>query len=266
MFIMYGPERTGKSTFVKTLQALFGRLAMRTSVSTFSDSTPTRNNLASLKGARVVIVDENDGEESGYLSSALLKQVVSGERVEARHLYQERFEFDVMFKLIIATNHLPAFKIFDGALRRRIVPIPFQNQISEEANDTFLFDRIQRELPGILNWAIQGWELVRRHGLRLPFPVQRLLHDYSLNFNSFERFIRDACIIDHSAKVSSSSLYRVYVMYCKANGERSPMKHKSLAMRLDQAGFEKVRITQGVYYKGLRPISKDLLLERYELA
>ncbi len=260
MFIVYGPRGTGKTTFVLILQHLFGSLARKTAMATFADKTPIRNALAALKGTRVVIVDENDSEESGHLNSALLKQVVGAENVEARYLYKEFFEFTVTFKLIIATNYLPAFKVFDEALARRIVPIPFFNKIASTSVDATLSEKLIDELPGILNWALRGWDLVQSRGLNLPFRVQQLLHEYTLNYNSVARFIHAACENNAGSRTRSIDLYRLYRAYCKAHGEGTPMKHKSFVMRIEDSGFPTIK------YRGTKQIEGIRIRDRFYLA
>jgi putative DNA primase/helicase len=225
-----------------------------------------RNGLASLKGARLVIVDENDGEDSGFLSTPLLKQVISGEKVEARFLYREHFEFEVTFKILIATNYLPAFKIFDDALKRRIIVIPFVNKVSPEHYDPTLGERLEEELPGILNWALEGVELLKKYGLHLPFLLQKELHEYSLNFNSIRRFLEAACIEDHSSQMASNDLYQLYCLYCKAYGEGRPMKHKSFSMRIKEAGYSKSRRKDGVFFMGIRQKDKYHLASEWGLS
>lgn len=252
MFLIYGPAATGKTTYIDTLQRLFGTYVRRTTISTFTDKSSSKNALASLQGTRLVIIDENDGEESGHLSSALLKQVVSAERVEARFLYHEFFEFDVTFKIVNATNYLPSFKVFDEPLRRRLVVVPFENRIPEARRDPRLKNRLHSELPGILNWAIEGWRLVQRYGLQTPFELEQRLYDYSLNFNSIERFLRSACLRVDGADVSSTELYQIYRSYCKAHGEGSPMKHKSFSMRLQEAGLRRYRASDGIRFTGIQ--------------
>ena len=252
MFVVYGPARTGKTTFVQVLQCLFGSLARKTGLSTFSDRSPVRNALAALKGTRVVIVDENDSEESGHLNSSLLKQVVGAETVEARYLYREFFEFTVTFKLVIATNYLPAFKVFDGALARRIIPIPFFNEIDPAAVDPGISEKLIEELPGILNWALIGWNLVQRYGLHMPFRVQKLLHEYMLLYNSVARFLDATCERHYGSRTRSIDLYRLYQAYCKAQGEGRPMKHKSFDTRIADLGFRPIQYRGELRFDNIR--------------
>ncbi len=252
MFVVYGPLRTGKTTFVEILKKLFGSFARKTGISTFSDTSPVRNALAALKGTRVVIVDENDSEESVHLNSSLLKQVVGSETVEARYLYREFFEFTVTFKLVIATNNLPAFKVFDEALARRIVPIPFFNRVDPASVDLGLSEKLTEELPGILNWALIGWDLVQRHGLHMPFRVQKLLHEYMLRYNSVARFLDATCERHYGSRTRSIDLYRLFQAYCKAHGESRPMKHKSFVTRIEDLDFRPIEYRGGHRFDNIR--------------
>lgn len=251
MLIVFGPTGTGKSTYIEVLRELFGGLAEISSITTFTNTSSSKNALAAIHQARLVIVDENDGEESGLVSGAMVKGATGSRRLKARYLYHDEFEFEVAFKVVNATNELPSFRVLDDALKRRLVLVPFQNVVPEDIRDSGLQDRLIAELPGILNWAIEGWRLVRKYGLRMPLSLQQLLHEYSLNYNSIERFLRSACIRTEGSEISSTELYQSYRTYCKAHGEGSPMKHKSFAMRVEKAGIHKYRGRSGVRFTGI---------------
>jgi len=260
MLIVFGPTGTGKSTYIEVLRELFGGLAEISSITTFTNTSSSKNALAAIHQARLVIVDENDGEESGLVSGAMVKGATGSRHLKARYLYHDEFEFEVAFKVVNATNELPSFRVLDDALKRRLILIPFQNVVPDDLRDSGLQDRLIAELPGILNWAIEGWRLVRNHGLRMPLSLQQLLHEYSLNYNSIERFLRSACIRTEGSEISSTELYQSYRTYCKAQGEGSPMKHKSFAMRVEKAGIQKYRGRSGVRFTGIS------LRDPYQLA
>jgi putative DNA primase/helicase len=259
MFIIYGPAATGKTTFIEVIQELIGTYARRTTIHTFNGAG-TRNALAGLQFTRLAIIDENDGEESGKLSGALIKQVISGEKVEVRYLYREFFEYAVRFKILNTTNHLPSFKNFDDGIKRRLVVIPFLNKIPEFERDPELKDKLLLELPGILNWAVEGWSLVERFELRMPLKIEKLLNEYSRNYNSLERFLHHCCYQKPGEEIQSMELYQAYREYCRIHGEKYPMSHNTLARRLRERGVDKIRRSSGTYYRGLKLKDQDVLL------
>jgi putative DNA primase/helicase len=259
MFIIYGPAATGKTTFVEVIQELMGTYARRTTIHTFNGSG-TRNALAGLQFNRLAIIDENDGEESGQLSGALIKQVISGEKVEVRYLYREFFEYAVRFKILNTTNHLPSFKNFDDGIKRRLTVVPFLNKIPEYERDPELKERLLSELPGILNWAIKGWYLVEKYGLQMPLKIEKLLNEYSRNYNSLERFLHHSCRRRVGEELQSIELYQSYREYCRIHGEKYPMSHNTMARRLSERGVKKIRRNSGTYYRDLKLRAVEELL------
>ena len=75
----------------------------------------------------------------------------------ARFLYPERFEFQPEFKLVLLTNHKPLIYGQDVAIWRRIRLVPFTVEIGKEERDPDMAEKLKKELPGILAWAVRGW-------------------------------------------------------------------------------------------------------------
>ena len=66
MFILFGKGANGKSTFLHVVQTLLGDYSKATSIQNFSNKTAIRNGIARLAGARLVVVDEAEGDEGDF--------------------------------------------------------------------------------------------------------------------------------------------------------------------------------------------------------
>jgi hypothetical protein len=133
-FLLHGPTKTGKSTFVNIAKAALGPYATQAETSTFlhKDRDTVRNDLADLVGMRFVSAIETD--EGKRLAEALIKQLTGGtDTVKARFLFEEYFEYRPQFKVFLATNHLPKINARDDAIWERVHRIPFLVQIPKEA-------------------------------------------------------------------------------------------------------------------------------------
>ena len=120
LFMLYGTGANGKSTFLEMIQALLGDYAQQSDFNTFlmRDHDGPRNDVARLMGARFVAAAE---VESGrHLSEVVVKQLTGGDRITARFLRQEFFEYKPQFKLWLAANHKPVIRGTDNAIWRRI--------------------------------------------------------------------------------------------------------------------------------------------------
>lgn len=85
-----------------------------------------------------------------------IKTLTGGDKIAARFMRQDFFEYVPQFKLLIAGNHKPSLRSVDEAMRRRFHLIPFTVTIPAEQRDITLGDRLKEEWPGILSWAIDG--------------------------------------------------------------------------------------------------------------
>jgi len=93
MFILYGSGANGKSTLLNALLELFGDYAISAPTETFMRrrGEGISNDIARLRGTRLVTTVE--AEEGKRLSEPLIKQVTGNDRMTARFLYGEYFDF-----------------------------------------------------------------------------------------------------------------------------------------------------------------------------
>ena len=163
----HGSGANGKSTFIDIARRLLGGYATSAQPDTFmarrTGGGPS-SDIARLAGKRLVI--SNEIRDGAQFEENLLKQIVGGDEVVAREMYASEFVFRPKLKLFIAGNHLPVIRGDDDGIWRRVQFIPFVRTIPEAERDKHLIDKLVAELPGILNWAIQGcltWQKVGLH-------------------------------------------------------------------------------------------------------
>jgi putative DNA primase/helicase len=179
LFLLVGTGANGKTTFVKTLQRLFGDYAATTPMHTLMCQrygNECTDDLASLVGKRFVAATE--GETGQRLAEAKIKLMVGGDKIACRHLYERQIDYLPQFKLWLATNNLPKVTGTDEAIWRRIRVIEFPVTIPVEERDPRLADRLKDELPGILNWALDGLAEWASGGLKPPATVSDATGEY----------------------------------------------------------------------------------------
>ena len=250
MFILYGNGANGKSTFLHVLLDLFGDYAIATPMDTFMRRTsgPVSNDLAALRGARLVTAIEAD--EGKRFSESLIKQITGNDRMTARFLYSEFFSFDPICKIFMATNHKPIIEGTDYAVWRRIRLIPFTVTIPPDEQDAGLAARLREEYPGILNWLIEGclqWQAGR---LGIPPVVQEATESYRSEMDVIGNFLRDRCIVDRREMVQSRELFKAYANWCEANNEKAGSE-RLLALRLQEMGYVKQKRADARYWLGI---------------
>jgi putative DNA primase/helicase len=117
MFILFGTGANGKSTFLNTIMNLLGDYAIATPTETFMKKSGEQitNDIARLRGTRFVTTTE--AEQGKRLSEPLIKQITGNDRMTARFLYGEFFNFVPTFKIFMATNHIASRKLVKGGNR-----------------------------------------------------------------------------------------------------------------------------------------------------
>jgi putative DNA primase/helicase len=239
-FLLHGPTKTGKSTFLHIAKALLGPYGTQAEMSTFlhKDRDTVRNDLADLAGMRLVCAIETD--EGKRLAEALIKQLTGGtDTIKARFLFEEYFEYRPQFKVFLATNHKPKVNPTDDALWERIRLIPFTVQIPTGNRDKQLEDKLRTELPGILAWAVRGcraWH--NQHGLGEPVAVIEATQHYRDEMDAVGRFLEECCLIDAKVRVKAGDLYDAYKTWCETTGE-SWITLTAMGNQLEERGFEK---------------------------
>jgi len=212
LFFAYGTGRNGKSTFFETILALLADYShkMPTETLMVGKRTPggASPDVARLPGTRFVVAAEV--EEGRWLAESLVKDLVGGDTLTARQLYQDYIDFRPSHKLWMYGNHRPVIRGTDMAIWRRIHLIPFTVTIEADKVDRDLPQKLAAELPGILAWAARGCLDWQRSGLQVPQLVSDATSEYRRNEDEIGRFLDDCCVDDIYATVTKSDLYDAY--------------------------------------------------------
>ena len=240
LLFLYGTGANGKTTFVTTLLSVLGDYGLQADpellVMRRGDVHPT--GVADLVGSRLAVCTEV--EQGKRLAEALTKQLTGGDRIKARHMRQDFFEFDPTHKLCLAANHKPVIRGTDHAIWRRILLVPFAVTIPDHKQDKVLLARLKDELPGILNWAVEGCLKWQASGLAPPTAVKAATDAYREEMDTLADFIADCCDVAPRSKVEVGKLRKAYDGWCEKNGER-PLGTKLFAQLLTARGFEPKR-------------------------
>ncbi len=243
-----GPGGNGKSVLMGIAAAALGDYAITAMADIVTvgrnDQHPTH--LASLRGARMILVTET--EEGKPWAEARLKALVAGDRIAARVMRGDPFEFQPVGKWWIAGNHSPRLCNPDAAMRRRmhLVPLTFV----PKTPDPELAERLKEELPGILAWAIRGCLAWQKEGLNPPAAVTDASADYFADQDSIATWLAERCERLDYAVAGVRHLYADWKMWAASRGEEpgSEMRFSSALMR--HAAKKKTKA--GMVFLGLR--------------
>jgi putative DNA primase/helicase len=242
LMFLYGTGHNGKSVFVETVRDLLGEygMSMRTealSLKAMSSKNGPSEDIARLRGARMVTVNETS--EGMRFDESLVKDLTGEDTVAARFLHKGTFEYRPAFKISIRGNHQPEFNGADGGMARRVRLIPFEVNFSGKKDDPQLKAKLRSELPGILNWAIEGalrWQRAGR--IETPAKVVEATSEYVDAMDGLAEFIDEVLIRDKAAQTTTAAIFKAYEQWARyREGIRLPLTKHRLALRIKGRGF-----------------------------
>ncbi len=246
LFFLYGTGANGKSVFVNTLATILGDYATNAPMDTFMETRTDRHptDMAGLRGARFVAAIET--EQSKRWAESKLKNLTGGDKISARFMRQDFFEFFPQFKLFVAGNHKPAIRNIDEAMKRRLHLIPFTITVPPERRDKNLQQKLLAERDGILAWAVQGCLDWQRHGrLKPPQRVVDATEEYFEAEDALGRWLDERCVRETCAKSLTAELFNDWKQWAEAAGEFVGAQRR-FSDQLITRGLEKWRNGMGV--------------------
>lgn len=268
MMFLVGGGSNGKSTFINTIKDLMGDYGKQAKSDTFikKKESGANNDIARLVGSRFVSAIES--EEGEKLADSFVKQITGGEPVLARFLRQEFFEFIPEFKVFFTTNHKPIIGGLDEGIWRRVKLIPFNLSLPAHKRDKRLPEKLSLEMPGILNWAIEGCMKWQQDGLKEPKVVAEATGKYKDDMDILAPFLDEVCYVEEreneSIMIEAKELYNVYERWCFNSGERS-LGNRSFYRMLETKGFGKTKGTgnktflTGITLNERKPVTKGVI-------
>lgn len=252
LVFVYGPGGNGKSVFLNIVSAILADYGTTAAMDTFSashgDKHPT--DLAMLRGARLVTASET--EQGKAWAEARIKQMTGGDRITARFMRQDFFEFIPQFKLMIVGNHKPVLHNVDEAARRRFLIVPFERK--PESPDRELEKKLMQEAPGILEWMIQGCIDWQANGLSKPACVLAATEEYFSDQDLFAHWLGEECDCEpgnnHKSE-TSGTLFKSWKEYALGAGQ-TPGTQLSFKDQMIRHGFKFYRSRTAREFFGIR--------------
>jgi putative DNA primase/helicase len=257
ILMMIGPKRSGRGTIGRVLKALAGpsnvvNPTLSTLARPFGLSVLLEKPIAIFPDARL-----SSRPDNAAIVEALLS--ISGEddqSIDRKHLPAWTGRLPTRFVLI--SNELPRLRDSSGALSSRLIILRF-TQSFYDREDVTLFQKLQRELPGILLWALDGLRRLRLRGRFLqPDSAADLIGAMDEMASPIATFLKDCCILDPDASVSSAAIYEAWRSWCREHGRETVGEEHSLGRDLHAVipGLTKSRrrvgVSRYVYYNGVR--------------
>ena len=253
LFLCHGTGSNGKSVFLDMLRNVLGDYAMNIpfTVLELQQRPSLTNDLASMAGRRLVTSSETN--ESTRLNEARIKALTGGDPITARFLYSESFTYEPVAKFWLAVNHLPRVRDDSYGFWRRVRVLPFNEQFTGDDADKGLPFKLLEELPGILNWGVQGalnWRLV---GLAPPSAVMTATQAYRKDNDELDGFVADCCVVADGVRAEPGHLFSEYQRWSKEQGilERHRLGSRSFGTRIRERFGDSVSSNGKRYFLGI---------------
>lgn len=238
--LLYGSGANGKSVFYDIMNALLGK--NNVSNCSLGDLAKECN--------RAMIANKllNYGSElKGSIESDVFKTLASGESIVACKKYCDPFLMESYAKLCFNCNDLPRDVEHNEAFFRRFIVIPFLVTIPEsERNPNLASSIIKSELPGILNWVLDGLSrLISQKRFTESRAIQKQLMQFKVDSDSVLLFLNEEGYIKSlDGRLLIKDLYQDYKQFCDQDNFK-PVSKTNFKKRLESAGFRVERIGIG---------------------
>lgn len=245
MFYLYGKKDTGKTIFCEVLSALFGDYGVTAAEDTLRPKRNTNgpsNDINDMRKARFVTTSETrPGQE---MDEALVKRLTGGDSLRTRGLYQENRTWNPECVLFVASNQYPRVTGDDDAIWERIRVIRFDRAFPEgdPDRDNMLRENIKdRELSGVLNWALSGLADYLANGLNEPEAVAEWSEEFRSEQDGVARFVDDlsesgVLVKSPDESASRTEMYNRYRQWAQEEG-LSPLSSRRFYPRMATLGF-----------------------------
>lgn len=239
VFILVGSGGNGKSVYLEIIQKLFGNDNVThvepTGLAKEFERIRLKDSLLNIGS------DINSDFSKGEIREWLLK-VADGTSVQACYKGMNHVDFIPRCKLVYACNALPTAEIINGLNRRmqfidfpcQYVETPDPKNPKQKPRDINIVKKLTDELPGIFNWAYEGYKLLNTVGYFTDTPEQQtLMHQFEQTSNPVLVFCEDR---DFNGTVSREDIYFWYTLWCEETGHKPLSREKFMPKFRDCMG------------------------------
>jgi putative DNA primase/helicase len=180
------------------------------------------------------------------LDTGIIKALTSGDVVMARDLYKSPIQFRSYAKHFIAMNRFPKIQDQSYGFWRRLYLIEFNRRFSEQEADETLTDKLKQEIPGILNWALEGYYALKANRFRFTKPSRMSSRKREELFKDDSRyhFIREHLVPSPGTHTKVKDIMEAYVKYCAEMNEKATTRSEMIRL-LEKAKYH-VKTGKGV--------------------
>jgi putative DNA primase/helicase len=219
IFMLVGPKRSGKGTIARILKALLG--SINVAGPTLS-GLGTNFGLSPLIGKQLAVISDArlSGRSDLHLIAERLLSISGEDHVTVDRKFKSAWTGTLPTKFMILTNELPRISDASGALASRFILLCLTKSFYG-GEDLALTKRLMTELPGILNWALDGLDKLQDRGHFVqPQSSQDAVQELDDLGSPINAFVRDRCTIGPEKEIECQLLYDAWKTWCELQGRK----------------------------------------------
>lgn len=212
---LYGPSRSGKSTYLRLMIAMVG--ARNVSGVTLHQLADDRFAAANLFGKMLNVGADLSSSDVKDIST--FKVMTGEDLVTANRKYGAQFDFTNRAMFAFSANDVPAVSDASTAYFERIMPFGFEQSFAGRERPA-IEDELRTELPGILvRWAQAGLR-VRARGGSFPRGESRVRTHFEAQSDRVRRFVDEVCVATPGSTtyLTTTELYRAFDRWMQDQG------------------------------------------------
>jgi putative DNA primase/helicase len=217
IFLIVGPKRGGKGTLVYVLTQLLGKANV--TFQTLKSMGGEFGRWPLIDKTLAVIADARLGPKAD--AHAIAEQLLSISGSDAQTINRKNQSFwhgYLSVRFLITTNELPAITDASGTLPSRFVVLKLTESFYG-CEDTQLKAKLRLELPGILNWALDGLRWLNKRGhFEMPKSSQESVRALEDLASPISAFVRDYCEVGANRRIEKEQLYGAWKVWCEKQG------------------------------------------------
>ncbi len=249
---LYGKTgNTGKTKYLLTMGLVIGLENICTeSIQDFSSAFGT----GSLYGTKCVLVDDQKG--STIENGSDFKTITGNGPLQVRIKFKTPFTILYKGGITITCNNMPYIKDDKGShMFERFLIIPCDKVVPKEQRDPKLLEKLERELEGIVLWALDGLKRLMGNDFNIAEgeASKRANEEYRALNDTFFRFISESCIVtgDKKDRIKKTELEARYSKFCVDN-DLTALEKKNISSRAEINGIP-CKKSDGIWcYQGLK--------------
>lgn len=239
IFFLIGSGSNGKSVFIDTITNLFGE---ENASSISLNSLANEYYILELFGKMINISSETPHKKQ--INTDKVKAAVAGDWITGREPYKQPKKFKPFAKHYLAMNEIPLIDDSSHGMWRRLYLIEFPRTFSEDEMDVYLTEKLKKELSGIFNWALEGYERLREKNFIFSEgkSMVRSKQNYKDQSNSVFAFAAQHFLkAGADDRVKFKDVYDHYRYFCENEGYVTSYTKKDFKNTLQSAGYNITR-------------------------